>query len=306
MQHRVDAAAAVLASRQWGLFNRRQARSVGSYASLEERRVASALWTREHENVFGLPGWPQSFERSVWLAILAADERAMASHESAAALRRMPGFPPRKVSIIVPHGHVHESPFAVVHQTRLFPRPFLVHGIPTTSTERTLCDIASVAGPKRVGRALDDACLRGTTAIGRVQTEFLALARPGRPGVEVMRAVLDQRVDGYVPTRSELENELDSIIATIPVPPPKREAQIGDRVEMPQRVDRLFIGPARLIVEGDGRLWHARLDSLESDRRRDRRALTFGYPTARYGYYELCHDRENVRAELCVLLGVRP
>jgi very-short-patch-repair endonuclease len=121
-----------------------------------------------------------------------------------------------------------------------------------------------------------------------------------------MRAVLADRIDGYEPTRSELERELDAILVTVPCPPPLREVQLGDRVEMPQIVDRLYIDPRQLIVEGDGRLWHARLEAMTRDRARDRRALELGYPTARYGWHELRHERDDVRREICSILGVVP
>jgi very-short-patch-repair endonuclease len=71
----------------------------------------------------------------------------------------------------------------------------------------------------------------------------------------------------------------------------------------PHRVDRLFRVPP-LIVEGDGRLWHARLATMDRDRQRDRRALRLGYPTVRYGWHELVHSASEVQEELLDLLGL--
>ena len=119
------------------------------------------------------------------------------------------------------------------------------------------------------------------------------MVRTRRVGAPNMTKALEGRTHGYVPARSELERLLDVVIATLPVRPPRREVDLPNREGDPHRVDRLFEDPP-LIVEGDGRLWHARLASMENDKRRDRRALLLGYPTVRYGWHELRHDAADV------------
>jgi very-short-patch-repair endonuclease len=76
------------------------------------------------------------------------------------------------------------------------------------------------------------------------------------------------------------------------------------RAGEPHRVDRLFRSPP-LIVEGDGRLWHARLETMDRDRRRDRHALRLGFPTVRFGWHELTNLASEVAEELDALLGVQ-
>lgn len=75
-------------------------------------------------------------------------------------------------------------------------------------------------------------------------------------------------------------------------------------MQEPHRVDRLCRTPP-LIVEADGRLYHARLADMEKDRRRDRAALAMGYPTVRYGWSELTTCAREVRAELVELTDAR-
>jgi very-short-patch-repair endonuclease len=135
-----------------------------------------------------------------------------------------------------------------------------------------------------------------------VQRTFLALAASGRPGVEVMRAVLSERVDGYVPTRSALEQALDSVLATIGGIEFTREFALPSRAGDPHIVDR-FLPQARLVVEADGRLWHGRLDAMERDRQRDRRAAALGLRTLRYGWRELVHEPDDVAAELSAIIS---
>ena len=68
----VDAAIAALAQLQYGVFARQQALDAGASSSLIKRRVAAERWQRVAPGVYGLPGHPASFRRSVWIALLDA------------------------------------------------------------------------------------------------------------------------------------------------------------------------------------------------------------------------------------------
>ena len=63
-------------------------------------------------------------------------------------------------------------------------------------------------------------------------------------------------------------------------------------------VDCVIEDPVKLILEADGRTYHERLDDMERDRKRDRRASKLGYPTFRYLYGELTQNRQAVRDEI--------
>ena len=177
------------------------------------------------------------------------------------------------------------------------PTSVSVNGLPCPPLERTVCDLARFAGPKRLGAAVDDLLVHGRTTLARLQRTYLDLAVPAWPGYAVMAKVLAVRGDEWVPPRSELERLLDRALATIPGKPPRREVQVGDRTEMPQIVDRLYDDEG-LIVEGDGRPWHTRVADIARDRRRDRRASALGLTTFRYGHEELTDDLEGVRNEV--------
>jgi hypothetical protein len=115
-----------------------------------------------------------------------------------------------------------------------------------------------------------------------------------------MRAVLEERLDDYVPTRSVLEQALDAILATVPGPPAFKEFELPSRAGERQIVDR-FLLPPGIVIEADGRQWHARLEAMERDRRRDRAAAALGLRTLRYGWNEIVHHPDEVAAELTAI-----
>jgi hypothetical protein len=80
-----EAACAALATLQYGLVERGQARARGMPAAAIDRRVASGAWIRVHERVYRLPGAPLTWEQRLLAACLAAGPGAVASHRSAVA-----------------------------------------------------------------------------------------------------------------------------------------------------------------------------------------------------------------------------
>lgn len=300
----VDAAVAAVAVPQCGAFCIRQALACGADYKLIQRRCVSGRWLRGPHPILQLPGFPATFERGLWWALLSAGPGAVVSHWSAAALHRLTGFPPTRLSITVPHGRTHSNPVAVVHQSCAPPPFVLIRGLPVTPVTRTLVDVASLVGPKRLGSAVDDADGDGKCTIAALQKEFLSLAASGRSGISTMRMVLDKRSeDAYVPPRVNLERALDRVLRRIPVVFEK-EAPLPGREWSNERVDRLCRVPRRLIVEGDGRRWHTRVRDFARDARRERDALAAGYPTIRYTYDEVTADADATEAEIRGILGL--
>ena len=301
--HPVDLAVFAIAAVQFGVFSRRQALAAGANDALVQRRVRSGQWTVVAPGVLAIAGHPPSFRRSLWIAWLAAPPMSVISHWSAGHLQRLPGFPPNRFTLTVPHGATHRHGAARVFQTSAPPASLLIDGLPVTSVERVLCDVARLTGPKKLGALGEEARTAERTSIVRLRREFLRLARSGRDGITTMRGVLAAYEEGPTPSRSELERHLDAILSTLPYQA-KREAPLPGREWSNDRVDRLFDEPRRLIVEGDGRRWHTRQADFRRDRERDRIALRHGYPTVRYAFEDLTEDAEGVREELLAILEI--
>lgn len=291
----VDDAIAELASRQYGLFSRAQAEAAGCSRSLVQRRLTAGRWRLEAPGVYGLPGWPDSWRRSLMLAVLDAGGQAVVSHRAAAALHRFTAFSPGPVELTVPHGHHQRGSTAEVHQLtdlRACDR-VVVDGLPATGPARTLFDLAAVTRKARFATALDDAHAGRTCSIEEVRAVYDALARPGKRGMRMLRSVLAERGSGYVPPGSELERRLLSALARGGLPPAARQVPVPWRQERQGRVD-LAYPERRVIIEADGRRWHTREQDFEVDRQRDRAATLAGWSVYRFTWYEITAQPEAV------------
>ena len=299
--HAVDIAMAIVAGEQDQFFARRQVYEHGGDISLIARRLRSKRWHAWTDDVFSHPGVSLTPRGELRIALLHMGPAAMAGFQSGAALHGALKIDMAPPTLLVRHGTHHVAPGATIHQTRLFPEAVIVAGMPCTPPVRTLLDLAAVLDPLELGRVIDDFVVRRLTTLERLDRGLQWTERHRRPGAVTLRKALEGRTHGYVPTGSELERVLDAILMTIPSARAEKEVSLRGRGALPHRVDRLFRNPP-LIVEGDGRLWHARLEQMENDRRRDRRALALGFPTVRYGWWELVKTPIEVRRELMDLL----
>ncbi|MDQ4091322.1 MAG: hypothetical protein M3163_13620, partial [Actinomycetota bacterium] len=186
-----------LAERQHGVTARRQARALGSDRHHLRRRVESPDREALTPAVLRLVGSQRTFRQRCMAATVDVGVGAAVSHESAAALWRLPGFPPGPLHVTRAAGR---SRLATVHRTDVADHHVLrFEHIPVTSPVRTIFDLAGVLHPGRTERALDNALARGLTTIEGLQRVTDDLARQGRSGSSLMRRLLADRVARYVP-----------------------------------------------------------------------------------------------------------
>jgi very-short-patch-repair endonuclease len=57
-----------------------------------------------------------------------------------------------------------------------------------------------------------------------------------------------------------------------------------------------------MVVEGDGRAWHTRVEDFERDRRRDQEAAAAGLLTLRFTWFQLTQEPDWVR-EVVITAG---
>lgn len=300
-RHPADIAIAIIAQEQDQFFCRRQVHEHGGDNSLIARRVRSKTWLKWTRDVFSHAGVGPTPRGDLRIALLDMGPSAMAGFQSAAALLDAPKMPLAPPTLVMPHAAHHKAAGVTIHQTRLVPKAVTVAGMPCTPPLRTLLDLASVLDVVALGRLIDDFVARRLTSLNAISKGLEWTERHRRPGAVTLRKALEGRTHGYVPTGSELERMLDAILMTIPGLHVEKEVSLRGRRREPQRVDRLVREPP-LIVEADGRLWHARLAQMQKDRARDRWALRLGYPTVRYGWWELANTPVEVRTELVDLL----
>lgn len=139
---------------------------------------------------------------------------------------------------------------------------------------------------------------------GEIQACAAAWCRRGRSGSGVIRALDHELLDAEPLPGSELERRAMQLL---------REAGVGGWT--PQYRPPWYDGvrgvvdlawPVELVVvELDGRRWHATAQAQTEDRRRDRLATTHGWFTLRFGWAEVVHRPGSFVDEVSQVLGAR-
>ena len=297
-----------LASRQYGSFNRAQLLALGCTDRMIAARLASRRWVQVAPGVYALPGFPDSWWRRIWIAHLDVGTHSVVSHESAGQVRGLPLFSSAgKIVLTVPHGdHERRGPFEVRQSTDLKPEHVsLVAGLPVTTPVRTYFDLAATHGHRRARfeRSVDMAAADNLIDLKELSAFYDELKRPGKKGMRLLGQVVSYRGAGYVPPDSELGRWLRKAIRLAGLPEPQWEAALPWRPKAERRVDGLW-SPGKIIVEGDGRRWHQRRDSMLEDRRRDREAQNHGYRIYRFLWEEVRYDQAMVAETLRIAHGL--
>ncbi len=285
-----DQQVALLAATQSGVFARFQLLALGIEPTLIKRRLRSGHWARMAPGVYGLPGHRDTWDQQLWVTYLAAGTESNVSHDAAAAVYRVDGFPKTALSVTVPHPQNLRVAGATVHQSRYLPRHHWVslYGRRTTTLARTLVDLAATTSRLRLDRAYESALLTEHLTHAKMARCFGELLLPGRKGMTKLSSILDERGPGFVPAASELEHKLFDVCATVGLEP-VRQFPLPGRGDITGFVDAAFV-EAKLILEADGRRWHDRVAAQRQDRARVNAAARVGWQTLRFGHEELTGD----------------
>ena len=267
-----------VAARQYGIFTRHQAIALGFTKRQIEGRLARGLWMAVHRGVYAVAGVPLSFEARVLAAVFAAGPGACASHTSAGVLWRFDAIVcdmPVVSAVGRPRRHI---PGVVAHDSRsLAARDITKLGIvPVTTPGRTLLDLAAVLESPALEDALDCAIRRDLVNAAGLRRRLAAMDARGRPGVPVLRQLLDDRV-GANGSGSRLENMVWRVLVNAGLPRPVRQyeihGEIGDSVA---RVD--FAYPdSRIAIEVDGYEFHSKRTDWERDLVRQNKIAALGW-----------------------------
>ena len=302
----VDARIARLAVRQCGPFSRAQALAVGMTDSSMLRRIRSGRWIVLHPGVYLLAGVAPTWNTEIWAALLAAGPVASVTHETAMRLAGSPHVASRPITLTAPHGTHPRVQGAVVHQIDDL-RPHHVariDGLPVSRPARAVVEVAATLGRRRLGRVLDDLVFDRRTSFEEVGVVLAEVARPGKPGVAALAALLDDRATTGVPADSELERSLFSALVGAGLPAPVPQRALPGTGAVAGVVDAAY-PDCRLILEADGRRWHTRVDDLRRDHERDAEAARVGWQTLRFLYEQIVRDPDGVCAVVADVRAVR-
>jgi very-short-patch-repair endonuclease len=282
-----------LAARQHGVFSGSQARSAGFDKHAVARKLASGDWRQLDYRVFALAAAAPTWERQLWVALLSRP-RAVVGGQSAAFLHRFKGFAQAKPTIVVPGSSNARSTIARVIRAEHYDDLLVdrVRGFPVISVPETLLSLGGGIASIRFEQLFDELLLSGRLDLNKLEAVVDREQKRRRRGIVLLRHLLDDRKP-TAPSHdsSYLEALLERVLTKARLPVWTREYpfSLGGK---PCRVD-LYIADWKLVIEADGRNWHARMQGFEEDRRRDNELATRGIQVIRLTYRMLKSDPED-------------
>lgn len=277
---------ASFAAEHHGLFRAADAQARGVSAHRLHTLIDIGWCIRVQTGVYRVHGAPATGKQGILAAVWAHRATAVASTRAAGYLATLKGYRSAKPEVVMAHG-ANQRGGPRTHVSLWLPPSHIttIDNIPTTTTARTLFDLAGVDPISRVEVALDDALSRRLCTLRQLNKVFFALARRGRRGTAAMRLLLEDRGEGYVPPASELERLARRTFVDAGVPTPAFEVHLGDD-DLIGRVDCVW-REQRLVVELDGQRYHGSHSAREADRRRDNRLVAAGWRVIRITWRDL-------------------
>ncbi|HKH64351.1 MAG TPA: DUF559 domain-containing protein [Solirubrobacterales bacterium] len=222
-----------------------------------------------------------------WMAaVLACGPDAALSHRSAAALWGFGEEHHAYVDVMV-----RRASEARIRGVRCHRRPTLPASdvtvrfdIPLTEPVRTFLDLTTVAGPKTVERAINEA-----DKLDVIDADSLRRAlgdRSGEPGVRPLRAILDEHT--FRLSDDELERLFRPLAAAAGLPTPLTKVMV-DKFE----VD-FFWPELGLVVETDGWRYHRTPSAQTRDALRFQRHVASGLTPLRFSHYQVKYEPRHV------------
>jgi hypothetical protein len=226
----VDRLVSEFAAAHKGQFRIDDLEIIGVTAGQRRLRLESERWYETYSGVYRMAGAPRTWAGDLLAACWAGGPRAVASHRSAAWLWELPGSSRQFLELTCPRWRRTKEPGLVVHETTLWAPEDASQrfGVPVTSVERTLADLASVVSPTSLDLALDRALRLDLTDLEKLQRILARLGRRGRPGTQLFRRVIEDRSAATALSESERERLLFHMLRRHGFPRPVPQYEILD------------------------------------------------------------------------------
>ena len=285
-----------IATAAHGLATRKQLLRAGVSAGEIKQRLQTGALLRTYPGVYRVGHRARSVESCYLAAVLACGDGALLSGRAAAHLLGLVKGRTPAAEVTAPTSR--RVMGVKVRRSRRIDATDATRwrGIPVTTIERTLVDLAAVLAPDELARAFHEADVLYRTTPEAV--EAVLARRPNSRGAANLRAVVygDVRV-----TLSRLESRFLALLREQGLPLPETNRAAGGRRLDCRWADR------RLTVELDGYRFHRSRHAWEQDRRREREARARGDDFRRYTYGDVFESPRLMLAELHALFpGRRP
>ena len=292
-----------LAGRQHGTVARRQLRSIGFDAGAIGRRRLDGRLIDVGDGVFRMAGAPETESAVLSAAMLEAGPIAVVSHGSAAAIWGVPGFGPLPAEVTAPGrpGKGGRPRLATVHQPRCLLDWHWIDadGLRVTTPTRTIFDLAGLpwVHPKRLERALDRLWAQGRVDDRSLRRMLGCLAKRGRPGITLLRELINARGERYRPPESGAEGRFRELAVSWGYRSFEQQRNLGDENRWIGRVDFVDMR-AGIVVEVDPAPFHTSLLDVAHDTARREQLRAAGLHVISVTERELFHAPAELRERL--------
>ncbi|MCC6225190.1 MAG: hypothetical protein IT195_02130 [Microthrixaceae bacterium] len=281
---------AIVAAAQAGAFTRAQAIDRGYTPSAVKRRVASGRWRPDLPGVLVIPGTPESETQRNWCIQLSLGERSVLSHQTAGRMFDLPAIAAETQACIVPHFDHRRRAGVELHQMKLDPCDVVVvDDLRYTGLARTVCDLSTILSLPRVRTIVEAALFDRGLSQAALGMALLRVGVLGRTRGSQLGVVLDELSPGGAIASSRLEVALSEILELAGIGQGTTQYPLPNTGRRSGLTDRGF-PEATLLLEADGRRWHARQKAMSADHERDLEASRRGWHTIRIMYEQIVND----------------
>jgi REase_MTES_1575 len=292
-----DELIARFAVQQHGVVSRAQLVAAGVGREAIRHRLATSRLHLTYPTVYAVGHPLLSLHGRYLAAVLACGDHAVLSHRDAATLLDLLPVGSGAIEVTTIRRGRRSLRGIKLHSSRSLPPDEITtcEGIPCTTVARTLVDLAGCVPPRRLRQTLEQALVLRVFDLAAT-TVALGRAR-GRRGTAALRRLLAEVADEPPLTRRELERLFRELVREAGLPLPVVNGLVAG-----YEVD--FHWPAhRLIVETDGRAFHAHALAFDDDRQRDLDLELAGWHVLRVTWRHVLQEPERVVALLRSRLG---
>jgi len=291
---RVDAVIGALAHGQHGVVSRGQLLDAGVSATMIDKRVLRGRLILLHRGVYAVGHAHLRPDGYRLAAVLAIGPGAVLSHRDAAALHELRYAGGTRIDVSTPIER-RSTERIRVHGRRRLDRPDVtrIEGIPVTTVERTLVDLAEVLRHDALVKVCGEAERRRTLDVKAIEDVLGRVrGRRGRSVVTVRAALAELAAQGATLTRSELEDRFLPLLDAHDLPRPATNVYVegyeGDAVWRRER----------LVVELDGWDAHKTRRAFQHDRTKANALTAAGWTVLRFTHDDVVRRPGEVAADV--------
>lgn len=279
-----------LGERHQGAIGRFELRAEGVSRSAVQHLLADGVLWVAGSRVVVAAGSPSSHLQDLAIVQLDAGPDAAISHEAGAAVMAVPGYFFGPTDVSRPRRAQRGMKFlGELHEPCWLPEEHIVvvDGIRVTKMARLLYDLAGTVTEGRFLRTFANTVSRHPSLLRDLHAMMPLMGRRGRPGIALMRSVLDEHPVGSVVEESGLEGRVIAILAEAGIAV-RKQVNVGNHDHWIGRTDMKLVDDP-VVIEVDSDLHHTSTLDRGSDERRDADMVEAGFVVVRIREDQVWH-----------------